>query len=73
MFAVHAMTLSLKLKGATLSLPCPRCKLPLTRKGSWFLTAAWFKCAECGYREQLTYDTKQKLFDRARPVVGGPG
>ncbi len=56
------MTLSRKLNDAMLTMTCPQCGHPCIREGSWFKTARTFKCAECGYATQLTYDDKLRIF-----------
>ena len=58
------MTLSYKLDDAMLTMTCFRCGHPRIRKGSWFKTVRTFKCAECGYAAQLTYDDKLRIFGR---------
>ena len=58
------MTLSPKLDNAMLTRTRPQCGHPCIRKGSWFKHVGRFKCAECGYATQLTYDDKLKIFDK---------
>jgi transposase-like protein len=58
------MTLSRNLDDVMLTMLCHGCAQPCIRKGSWFKHVARFKCAQCGYATQLTYDNKQRLFDK---------
>jgi len=58
------MTLSRKLDDEMLTMLCCECAHPCIRKGSWFKNARRFKCPECGYTAQLTYDDKLRLYDK---------
>ena len=58
------MTLSPKLSDVLLTFGCPYCGRALIRKGSWFKTAARFKCAGCQREARVTYEDKIRLFAR---------
>ncbi len=56
------MPLSMNLSDVALTFYCPMCNHPLVKKGSWFITAAHFRCDSCGKRVRITYPAKVELF-----------
>jgi transposase-like protein len=56
------MALSSKLRDEPLTFACPHCGQALIKKGSWFKSAARFRCAGCQIETQMTYVEKLKLF-----------
>jgi transposase-like protein len=62
-------TLSKLLLDHLMTLACPICGHPHRRKGSWFKTAAYFRCEGCHARSPVTYEDKLRLFaEHARNV-----
>ena len=56
------MTLSAGLRAVDLTLQCEFCGHLLVKRGTWFMTASTFKCAECKGEVRLTYSDKVALF-----------
>jgi hypothetical protein len=56
------MTLSTRLRGVDLVLKCKCCGHPITKMGTWFMTAHRFKCEGCKRDVSVTYSDKVALF-----------
>jgi hypothetical protein len=57
------LPLSNKLADVMLAHPCARCGHLLRRLGSWFMTAANYRCENCGAANRITYPQKVRLFE----------
>jgi transposase-like protein len=65
------MSLSANLFDVLLTFGCPHCGQALIKKGSWFRSAARFKCAGCQREVQIGYEDKIKLFTKhTRAPIG---
>lgn len=59
-----SMPIPLHLNDQDLTFECPRCRSPITRKGSWFKVVASFNCPACKAALRLGYPEKLRLFAR---------
>jgi transposase-like protein len=56
------MPLTHALDHVVLTHPCPHCGRAVEKPGSWFKSAASFRCVGCGANNRITYEEKLSLF-----------
>lgn len=65
------MSLSANLFDVLLTFGCPHCGRALIKKGSWFKSAARFRCAGCQREVRIGYEDKIRLFAKHARGQGG--
>ena len=64
------MSISNKLRDASLRYECPSCHQPIIRNGSWFKAVSIFRCDGCKTKLRLGYSAKLALLKQHGKAAG---